>query len=765
MKKNQIRKVSAIILSILMLFSVMPIGAMATTTAELQSGADYIVVSAFDLQSSYSTEGIASKTTIVDNDELQAKVLRTEVTSGSSSDDNTLIKYSFADSNIIIKEYPFFQVGYRAKIANQRNIDANIVISKYYPDGNTEDPKKPRLWGYKPSYVNDGTLSKLNFDVQSNFTGGYPIGTTYSWNYIADDCTYTDLRLKLWGGSTGAALVAGDYFEVQYIAFFKDEASMNSFVYDTTLTNVTVAETMSVEKGNFSKIPVTLEPASAYAKFVYTSDDETVAKVSSDGYVTGMKPGTANITVSVNNGAFIKTCAVTVTAPAKDYSQYITDRGNLDNLVYKLNNGEDLTVVYLGGSVTAGAGASASDRTSWRGLTGNWLAQMFPNANIIRVNSAMGGSGSMLGAFRLDADVLAYDPDLVFVEFAVNDSYSGHKADGTVQFYYESILRQIREKSPDTEIISIFTADQSHLNNNSMHEVAALQDAVAAHYGVSSIDVGLALCNHIVAEGAQWSDYVSDSVHPADAGYEIYAAVIEQYLFSELFEYETEPTAIVNHTVPATYIDSRNNNFVHNYVPVSKDIFDSITGWTYNSGKVYSNLDTAGYICPSENENSFTYTFIGTGIAFYMEYNGGGYYVDYSIDGGDTTSLKVTNTNHPFNQMYKTGSLEYGSHTITFSFRGTEGTGGTNPNVKLTRLLVSSELKPGDVDGNGNVEPNDSVVLARYLAKWSGYNKLVSLGNADIDGIEGVSATDSIILERHLADWVGYETIPLTPAE
>lgn len=738
-----------------------------TVTEPIDS--NYIVLTAQDLLSNTSVGGMTAKTTLVDNDDLAMRVLRTEITSGGNSGDSTGITYSVNNANILAKKYPYIQIGYIASIANQASIDFNLGVNKYYPDGG-ESYNYARLWGYRPSYENTGTFKKLSFNASQVFTGGYPIGTTYSWNNIGNDGTYNQLLLKLWGGNGGKTTTTGDYFEVQYIAFFTDEDTMNNYVYDTELRNITVIETLSFEKGTISKLPVTLEPSSAYAKLVYTSDDETVAKVLPDGNVIGMTAGTANITVTTSDGKYSGTCVVTITAPEKDYSQYITDRGNLDNLVYKLKNDEEITVVYLGGSVTAGAGASSGDKTSWRGLTGEWLANMFPNANIIRKNSAMGGSGSMLGAFRTDVDVLAYDPDLVFVEFAVNDSYSGHYADGTVQFYYESILRQIREKSPDTEIISIFTADQGHLNNTSKHAVAALQDEVAAHYGVSSIDVGLALCNHIVAEGAAWNDYVTDSVHPADAGYKIYAAAIEQYLFSELFEYETEPTAIVNHTVPETYIDSRNETFVPKYVTVSEDIFDSITGWTYNSGKAYSHLDTAGYIYPSEDENSFTYTFIGTGIAFYMEYNGGKYYVDYSIDGGNTTSLKVTNTNHPFNSMYKTGSLEYGPHTITFSFKGTEGTGGTNQNVKLTRLLVSqiasdSDVVAGDVNGNGTVEASDSVILARYLANWSAYEDNVNLANSDVDGVEGVTAGDSVVLARHLANWSGYDTLPLTHAQ
>ncbi|MBQ7821938.1 MAG: Ig-like domain-containing protein, partial [Clostridia bacterium] len=705
------------------------------------------------------------------NDELAMRLLKTEITSGGSSGDGVGIDYSVSSANVLAKEYPYVQIAYRAHITNITTIDLNVGINKFHPSGDTSTTKGVRLWGIRPSYVND-TFTTMYFD-STKFTGGQDVGSPYSWNNVSDDGIYTYLRMKLWGGQGGKTTTTGDTFEVQYIAFFTDEDTMNSFVYDTELRGITVPENVTVTKGTVTKLDVELEPTSAYAKLVYESQNEYVARVTEDGKIVALMAGQVTINVSTHDGKYSASCVVNITEPEKDYSDYIIDRDNLENLVYRLNNDKELNVVYLGGSVTAGAGAS-SGNTCWRALIGTWLTEMFPDATINNVNSAMGGSGSMLGAFRTDADVLAHDPDLVFVEFAVNDSYSGHYSDGTVQLYYESILRQIREKSPETEIISLFVTDQGLLHQTDTSPIAKLQDAVAAHYGVSSIDVGRAMNNHIVATGATWSEYVSDSVHPGDKGYAIYGDAIKQYLFAELFEAGYNPTALTKHTVPETYVDSRNETFVPVYVEVTEDTFDTMTGWTYSSNRVYSNLDTDGYVYPSAAENSITYTFKGTGIAFYVEFNGGGYYFNWSIDGGETTSLKITDTNHPFNKMFKTGVLEDTEHTITFSYGGTDNTGGTNSNVKLTRLLVSkiaseeeeTDILYGDVDGNGKVEPADSVALSRYNAQWTGYSESdINMANADVDGVEGVSSSDAVVLSRYNAQWAGYETLPLTPTE
>src|SRR5688500_1843855 len=85
-----------------------------------------------------------------------------------------------------------------------------------------------------------------------------------------------------------------------------------------------------------------------------------------------------------------------------------------------LRAGEPLTVAFVGGSVTNGAAAS-SEACSYRRRVSSWLAAQHPSGDVRDVNAALGGTGSVWGAFRAGREVLIHDPDLVFVEFAVND--------------------------------------------------------------------------------------------------------------------------------------------------------------------------------------------------------------------------------------------------------------------------------------------------------------------------------------------------------
>src|SRR5580698_5367485 len=88
-------------------------------------------------------------------------------------------------------------------------------------------------------------------------------------------------------------------------------------------------------------------------------------------------------------------------------------RGGLPNVLAKLKAGQEVRVGYLGGSITAAPG--------WRVKSLKWLQEQYPAAKLSEINAAIGGTGSDLGVFRAQHDVLQFKPDLLFVEFAVND--------------------------------------------------------------------------------------------------------------------------------------------------------------------------------------------------------------------------------------------------------------------------------------------------------------------------------------------------------
>ena len=87
----------------------------------------------------------------------------------------------------------------------------------------------------------------------------------------------------------------------------------------------------------------------------------------------------------------------------------------------RAQKGDRLTVAFLGGSLSWGANATDPNKASWRALIGRRLEERYPDAHFKFVDAAIGGTGSGLGIFRLERDVIPYKPDIVFVEWLVND--------------------------------------------------------------------------------------------------------------------------------------------------------------------------------------------------------------------------------------------------------------------------------------------------------------------------------------------------------
>ena len=207
----------------------------------------------------------------------------------------------------------------------------------------------------------------------------------------------------------------------------------------------------------------------------------------------------------------------------------------LENTAFRLNRGLGLTVAYFGGSITEGAGAS-SYASCYAALTTAWLRERWPNCPIRHVQAAIGGTDSTLGVYRCDREVCSVRPDLVFFEFAVNDSGMDFL---TAVKNAEGCFRKIRTACPTAEIVTVYTVTKSladRMAQGGTQPAKTAHGAVSQIYGVPQIDIGEALRHRVLAEGSpradedDWKRYTTDTVHPNDAGYAIYAEVIRSKL-------------------------------------------------------------------------------------------------------------------------------------------------------------------------------------------------------------------------------------------
>jgi len=155
-------------------------------------------------------------------------------------------------------------------------------------------------------------------------------------------------------------------------------------------------------------------------------------------------------------------------------AQELKIRGGLPDFFKKALQRDSIKVAYLGGSIT--------QQDGWRVKSLEWFKQRFPKASFSEINAAIGGTASDFGAFRVGDQVLKYNPDLVFVEFAVNDDGA---AEERIVRAMEGIVRQIWQHNPYTDICFIYTTKQTYLKaaqNGQLPETAKVMEKMAGNY-------------------------------------------------------------------------------------------------------------------------------------------------------------------------------------------------------------------------------------------------------------------------------------------
>lgn len=206
-------------------------------------------------------------------------------------------------------------------------------------------------------------------------------------------------------------------------------------------------------------------------------------------------------------------------------------RGGLPNVFGKLHRGEPVRIAYLGGSVT--------DAKGWRVMTEAWFKERYPDSEITACNAAHSGTGSALACFRLERDCLGFNPDLLFVEFAVNDI---HASVETIHRGIEGIVRQARRANPKMDICFVYTLESrmvKPLQEGTVPFTAKAMEAIAEHYNLPSIHMGLEVVRlekqgklqfrgkypETDEEKAALGDrilFCVDGVHPLTEGHELY---------------------------------------------------------------------------------------------------------------------------------------------------------------------------------------------------------------------------------------------------
>lgn len=216
---------------------------------------------------------------------------------------------------------------------------------------------------------------------------------------------------------------------------------------------------------------------------------------------------------------------------------YLTIRGGLPNFARKLATGA-VTVGYLGGSLTM-------MKEGWRPMFHAWLNKTHPRAQSHRqLHVGRGGVGSASGAFFVDQEICGYDPNLVFVEYAINDSDDFLTPPALRLEFVEGIVRSIKMRHPACDICFVYM--HHVLRGAEISRAVEDFERVAEHYGIPSIHAGRCFTD-LVADG-EWSfrgetaapALLRDECHPLPPGNELLARLMARSVAEML---RSAPTA------------------------------------------------------------------------------------------------------------------------------------------------------------------------------------------------------------------------------
>jgi acyl-CoA thioesterase-1 len=260
------------------------------------------------------------------------------------------------------------------------------------------------------------------------------------------------------------------------------------------------------------------------------------------------------------------------------------DTARIYNAMAKARRGEPVNIGVIGGSITAGSLASAEDKR-WANIVTEWWRTKFPSSNVSLINAGIGATGSDIGTFRIQKDIIQKDPDFVIVEFSVNDSGEDSIY---VREMMEGIVRQLLADSSKTGVMLLLLKMEDGSTAQADHKV------IGDFYKIPWVSQADLIGPALVKDGLVLSDVYGDTpngVHPNDRGMQYIADFITERLdsmYAHLPADEALPE--ISMTLPEPLVS---DVFTRTYTFTAASLIPTVnTGWT--AGTTLWSAETPG---------------------------------------------------------------------------------------------------------------------------------------------------------------------------
>jgi lysophospholipase L1-like esterase len=195
--------------------------------------------------------------------------------------------------------------------------------------------------------------------------------------------------------------------------------------------------------------------------------------------------------------------------------------GRVSAFIEKCRAGKSVSLGFVGGSITLGPLLkNQSDRFSDR--LADFLRADYPGLKVEAANISISSTGSRYGASRVRPQLFGKAPDLIVVEFAVNDYISG--TDTEIKASLEGLVRQCLKLDSSVAVILLFMPKGDGNNVQGVHA------EVGAWYDLPMISYRDAIWPFLASGRIAWKDVFIDDPHLTTAGHRIVAQLLHTYL-------------------------------------------------------------------------------------------------------------------------------------------------------------------------------------------------------------------------------------------
>lgn len=354
------------------------------------------------------------------------------------------------------------------------------------------------------------------------------------------------------------------------------------------------------------------------------------------------------------------------------------DNTALAAVMKKAEAGEPVTIATIGGSITQGSISSGpldseiKTRACYADIFFAWWKENFPNSEITVINAGIGGTDSYLGVHRVQEDVLDYHPDVVLIEYSVNDG-----GNNSYKNSYDNLVRKVLKSEDAPAVMLLFMGQTSLVSAQNVHQLIGFnyELPMISHYN---------LISNFFETGRYTAEQMSGDVsHPSVFGHAIVGEMLWKYLnnvYAELDSYG-EPKPFDKKALTKERYQNAELAGIEDITPVTTGTFvengTDFNGW----GNVWKNTDGDGGIV-------FKVTCRNLGILFWRTTNAnfGTYevYVDGELKGTLAAEFKDGWGNYAYSQEIFV-SEEEAEHTIMIKKAETS----VGDDFVLLRLMLS----------------------------------------------------------------------------